>query len=402
MTCSACDNCYPITGHPVSSCGCNCDPCRKCCPFPRCATYQLIYKIYNDVSVCFSFPVSYTKNNPYNLFFKSLKKYTVNKAYLKEIKDKKYLSYINPLNDHTNNFLKCVKEKNKNNIFFLNFKKNSKKFIEVNKNYFLHIENRNNYFNKINYKKYLNFCYWNGSDWVILKSSLRLIFKKIEKKVSPFYVIFDNNFNVLKTDNQASFNIKNYITKEKNYEVNFLKSNFKNNLKQKQNQSIIFDSKSIKMFSSCPDCPPLICYGVSITLSRSGGGCGFCSMPNVEFWSRRKGFGPFYGYLPVGGGCVSIEPYSDLYLKCFTWDTDPNGVCIYDKDYSDGSFGFGPLPVLTECGKACAVSVALVGATYCPQCLPHTYQYKYDKKLSHKRKFFKKFFEENRASKKLR
>ena len=404
--CSDCDNCYPGTGTPVSFCGCSqvCDPnnCRRCCPVAKCSTVTLTFSITDPASYAeklSSLPVAVDipeivdpsrpilsildtkeKNNLYNVFFDFLKKINKNNIPLKNVGTK---------------FSKLIKKKEKiHGDNFFSFSGRVKNFNINNDSsvkwfYFKEKNSYLNYFKNIGRK--LNYFYWSGKNWINVNSEKCFLLKHHISLKEPFYVIFDDNFDVVSTSNvyfydkninfliaEENENLKDFvfvdkhIFKEKNIEINFLGKQI--------------NEEQLALGSSCP-CGS-ISYTISVTLSRKGAGCGFCKASSAI---------NLYGIALVGYGCYKISEYSDTYIKCVdvtNTGSSPTPPCIYHLNSGDSS---NPPVVVTfnDCGLQCGLIAELTNISDCPKCRFYS-AFNLNSDLVNRRQQYKKYLQENK------
>ena len=394
MACSQCDNCYRVTGLASSGgCGCNCDECRRCCGIRKCSSLTFTFTVMDAVCLAqggcgASTPLhlleTKEKQNYYNYFFDYVKNYSSKK------------SRINPFLKKGFDILKSKKIKNNNKEYFFDSQVKKFNFLENNKTHWFYLKKYKNYFDNYFYNtKTLNLVLWNGKKWVDLKNNRNFIFKNLNHKSKPFFLIFDNNLNVLQSDNEFYLNKKiDFLICELNKKVkniSEIKSSVRKNIKS---NSSFFGNYFAYSLGSCPDCNHspeycTICYSFNVTLTRLGSGCGFCR--NKSGISRLV-------ITSVGGGCTNFGNYSDPFIEC---SSHSDSGCISNFDTADAD-SVAPTILLSDCGLSCGLYVRMTGISSCALCFAYMPFRQNESKLAIKRKQAKELFEKSRKNRKLR
>ena len=377
-----CDNCYPLTGMQSSGgCGCDCDRCRRCCGTNLCYSLTFAYRVSISGHDCDASPSPFSleeqeRNNPYNVFFRKFKLY--------EEKKNVFRRNINPFNHPKYDFLKINKKYFQQNNFnfdskYFFYKKNNK-----NKWFYLKKKQYADFYHK---KEKLNYFYWNGNSWITVKNYKKINFKKINN-TKPFFLIFDNDLNIIQTNGDLNFISNNLkLILEKNPEKSFYIDKNLNKKNKIISNKFVGQQSLNTPFGSC-DCTPR-CYYVYITVTRGGGGgCGFCrTRPTTDRLTFRT----------VGGGCQNIQPYSDMYFDCFSQN---DGYCLKSY-YSGDSESVFPFPINSQCGIVCSALAIQAGIiASCPYCKnPDMFPPipTYDKRLK-----TKEIFEKNRKLRRIK
>lgn len=387
MTCSGtCPKCYPCSMPRASGfCGCgNCDPCNRCCGQPTaCSTISFTVYVSN-IPNCFGSgnfsPYEKTKNQ-YNDFYKKVKNYN----YFKD----KNLPYVkNPINSSKHNYLKTSKKENP--IESLKLNQNSKIFTlnETNSLNWIYYK-KTNFYDFYNNKK-INYYTWDGNNWFFVTKNKDYKLKKQNTKI-PFYVIFDDNLNLIKTDNPIlnNYNFKSIF--ENNVDKKYIISTEVEPVKDKTNisNSSVFHRQQLNDYCT----PAQICYTFNVTFSAvDPDGCGICcAFVDINCMA----------VFSVGSGCITRTNYSDEYVYL-------DG--LVSVDVPDG-IGFSSCVQFTECGQQQGLYASPYSTANCPcpfysvcnpdpnlRCAPNPYNKNihelrsgYRKKLDEQRKKPKRF-----------
>lgn len=335
MACS-CKKCYECSGIASKSgtclCG-SCDRCRRCCTknILKCDSATFITVVSNTVGCAQSIlGVSSFENlnkNYYDVFFKKIKAYVF-------FQKKKMNWYKNPLEDESFNFLKFEKSKKIINFDF-DFKNKEKlSFVVENNNLKWSYEKQMGFYDFYNFnnKNKLNYLVWNGNSWITYRKNCDFNLIILNKK-NPFFVIFDNNFNLIDTDNLEIKEKGLSVVIDYNNIKNILITNSENEIK-KQNY---YENVKNKSLVNC-DYEP-VCYSFATTIYPTDtDGCGICC-PFVDV-------GNIFTY-SVGGVCIARTDYNDKYVKTL------GKKVAFIKD----GYGFSVLFELTECAMQNGIAI---------------------------------------------
>ena len=380
----ACEKCYPCSGlKPIGgTCGCNCDPCNRCCNHIfYCNSITFRVQVFNDPE-CFAPSAALDasdKKNDYDIFFNKLKNYTF-------FNNKKLNIYNNPL--FLKRYQKLKPNKKEKNIKLFNFEKKSVVFkFESPKKKWFHFKKQiyADYF----YRNKFNYCLWDGKNWHFYNKKIK--FKK-NISYSPFFIILDDYFNIIKTNNENinKNNLKNIIEDFENNNSNLI---YKRKLSvvnyQNKSTNVVFHKQNLA--ESCV--LQKICYEFVVVFTPSdNNGCGLCC-PFVDI-------GNMFVY-SVGGVGVNFTPYSDEYVYL-------EGISgAYVRD----GLGTHITPVLTPCGELNGLAVNPYSTDVCPcrfyspcnqdpnaNCAPPSIK----ENLSMLRNQYRKYFEKNKFKRKIR
>lgn len=335
MTCSGiCPKCYPVsnpTNFPNGICGCiGCDPCNRCCgpPVIPCTEVTFTVLVSNSAECAFGGSFNYRDKvkNKYENFYEKVKNYNY-------LKNKKLLRTENPINSSIYNSLKTPKKENTIEDFKLN--QNSKIFTlsETNSSNWLYYK-KTNFYDFYNNKK-VNYYTWDGNNWFFVTKNKDYKIRKQNTKI-PFYVIFDDNLNLIKTDSPLlnNYNFKSIF--ENNIDNNYVVSTGVEAVKEKTRVSNTPVYHQQQYHSSCLH-PVEICYTFDVTFSVvDPDGCGVC----CPFYSTIFDFGWWCGVYSIGSGCITRTDYSDENIYMY----GPVSEDIFDGNPMVANFQ------LTQCG----------------------------------------------------
>lgn len=343
MVCSpVCPKCYPCSRPRASGfCGCsNCDPCNRCCGLAYgCTSVTFTIYVSNSPNCFGSGGFAFEENieSQHDVFFEKIKNYN------SKLENKMSVG-ISPFENKKFDFLKKQKKTNLKNCYFLNT--NSKTYLfddDYKKKWFYH---RKSFFYDFLLKnKKLNYFFWDSKKWICVHKN-----KDYDLKPSnysfPFYVIFDDKLNLIKSDNNylQKNNFKHCFFEDKKELNCFLnKKNFSINLKN--DQSAFFGLvKQINDYCT----PKEICYTFPVTFSvPDGNGCGLCC-PFVDLNCMTL--------FSIGGTCIQRTDYSDEYVYL-------EGPLSGD---TPDHFAFAACVKLTECGQQQGLVVAPYVVANCP------------------------------------
>ena len=326
MNCS-CRRCYECSGvaSKGGACFCGCDRCRRCCTknILKCNSGSFITYVFNQPNCISSLGgfSSYKKadKNYYDIFFKKIRSYVF-------FQKKKMNWYKSPFKDEKFDFLKSKKRKKIINFDFDFTNKDKPNFkFKKNKPIWFYKKQIDFYDHFVfNNKNKINYLAWSGNSWIEYRKNCN--FKLLDQKdKKPFYVVFDNNFNLIDTDcleiREKGLNyIINGNTNKNilivNSEINFQKQDYYEDV-----------SKSLV---NCE--PESICYSFITTVyATDTDGCGICC-PFTDI-------GNILAY-SVGGVCIGRTDYSDKYVYY------EGKKIAFIRD----GFGFSAILQLTPCG----------------------------------------------------